>query len=492
MPLSILNLGVVPVLPGVKIIPPKLPAPNIDRLIPAETPAIALQIAPALEDLIALTAGIPPDLSEQIDVLLTGQAQTAFPGAAVVGVATGEKPDYDLLKKDPATLSGADHQRFLDEFGKLIARRQTFGIFLREEGKGGLAGRKKGAGAISLTLDITPLLAKTGAPFAIRIGLEDVVTAANTVIHTDNPRYSLAGDECACGPVAITSLELRRTGPGKLETVVTGQVDILLGAAHSGFELHVNESLGVDSRGDLPGVLAEANATANIEVLQIVGAQLPEKVKKVLERDFVKALLLKVAPVPSLIAFALRALASRIATNKVRDGDDVRGPVHDALEKVLATQLVKGTDKKVMFDLKSASPTVDAIELAGTILVVDRQQSLRIRNRATGRRVGGPDSHEFDIRFRAIALDMAEPVRYTWKCLGQEVTGDAEATFRIDLTVDPEFTVSVSAVDADGFALPASIKTEIRSRFRQSAQAILGMVVLQGVSEDGLPRPVRP
>ena len=468
MPISLLNRNVSKKPADLKLRLPKLEVPDFDRFITAELPAISVQLAPALEDLAALTDGIPADLQQQIEAALASQIGTALPGAAVVSVATGEKPDYALLRADPATLSTEDKGRVLLEGLKLFGRRQNFGIYLSAEGKSGLAGRKKGTGLIDLGVDIGPLMDKTGAPFEIKVLTAEVAKAANAMIVADAPRFSLQGEACECGPVAVQSIALRSPAAGKLETVVSGQLDLLLGAAHAGFEVHVNETLAVEDKGNAPGGLADPAAAANIEVQQIVGAQLPEKLKKFLERDLVQALLIKVLPVGSLLALALRALASRLATNQL---DEVRGPVHDALDRVLAPQVVKGTDQKIFFDLKRTGTPAGAITLAGVVLVVARRQSVRIRPQAMGRRFEG---EIFDIRFRAISTDMVEPVRYTWACLGEELAGRAEATFRIDLAAHPEFPVTVEAVDAEGFTAPS-----VRVRFRKGP-LVAGRMVLIG------------
>ena len=84
-------------------------------------------------------------------------------------------------------------------------------------------------------------------------------------------------------------------------------------------------------------------------------------------------------------------------------------------------------------------------------MVVARKQTLRIQTQAAGRRVAGD---VFDIRFRANPVDMVEPIRYTWACLGEEFSGGAEATFQVDLTAHPKFPVTVEAVDAEGFTVP--------------------------------------
>jgi len=468
MPVSFLNRTVSKRPIEGKLRLPKLEIPDFDRFITAEAPAISVQLAPALEDLAALTDGIPTDLQQQIETLLTAQIGTAIPGAAVVSTAIGEKPDYALLRADPDSLSDKDKGRLLAEGLKLLGRRQNFGIYLAPEGKSGIGGRIKGTGQIDLNLDITALIDKTGAPFEMRILAADVTKAVNTMIAAEAPRFSLQGEACDCGPVSVQSIAFRNPSAGKLETVVSGQLDLLLGAAHAEFALIVNETLAVDDRGSLPGELAEPAPSASINVTKIIGTELPEKVKKFLERDVVQALIQPILPLRSLIAIGLRALASRLASNRI---DDPAAPIHDALEGVLAPQMVRGTDQKIFFDLQRATTPAGAISLAGVVLVVPRRQALRIRAVARGRRVEGDT---FELRFRASTTDMVEPVRYTWTCLGEEFTGGPDATFRVDLAAHPEFPVTVEAVDGENFPAPP-----FRMRFRKGP-VIAGRMLLAG------------
>ena len=472
MPLSLLNRAVSKNPADAILRPPKLAGPEFDLFITAEPPAISIQLAPALEDLAALTDGIPADLRQHIERLLREQISAALAGAELISVAIGEKPDYALLRADPETLSGAGKGRLALEGLKLLARRQNFGIYPPPEGRSGSAGRRKGTELIDLALDVGPLMDKTGAPFEIKVLTAEVSKAANALIAADAPRYSLQGEECGCGPVAVQSIALRSGADGKVETVVTGQLDLLLGAARAGFDLRVNETLSVDRRANAPGVLADPRAAANIEVLRVDGEQLPVKVKKILERDLPSALLSNILPVGSMLAMAPRALASRVAANKLAAGDEVRGPVYATLNGVLAPQMVKGTDQKIVFDLRRTGTPTGAITLAGVVLVVARKQALRIQMQAAGRLVAGD---VFDIRFRANAADMVEPIRYTWACLGEEFSGGAEANFQVDLAAHPEFPVTVEAVDAEGFAAPV-----VRGRFRMDGLAAGGRVRLSG------------
>ena len=119
---------------------------------------------------------------------------------------------------------------------------------------------------------------------------------------------------------------------------------------------------------------------------------------------------------------------------RLEAGDEMHGPVHDALERVLAPQMVKGTDRKFTFDLRRTGTPTGAITLTGVVLVVARKQTLRIQTQAAGGRVAGD---VLDIRFRANPADMAEPVRYTWACLGEEFSGGAEATIQVDAVIVP-------------------------------------------------------
>lgn len=473
---------------GAKFKIPKLVLPDLGRFVTAEAPAIALQMAPALEDLAALTDGIPADLGAQIESLLAAQASGAIPGAAVIAATVGDAPDYALLRTDPEDLDTAGKRRQQEEVGKLLGRRQNYGIYFGPEGKGGLQGRKKGTGTINLSLDVLPLLDKSGAPFAVRVETEGLTAAANAVIEAEKPHYGLDGGECHCGPVEVTSLAIQSPSPGMLETVVSGKIDLLLGALHSGFQLRVTETLGTEGN---PGRLEDPKAAARVEVLQIVGANLPDKVKKALDRDVVQRLLVQIAPVGVLVQLALRALASHIATKKANEGEEIRGPVHDALEAALAPQLIRATDQKLAFDIQRASTPTGAIAVSGVVLVHEREQNVRIGALATGRRVGDSTSKVFDVQFRAIPTDMAEPVRYTWQCLGETQTGGPTVTFRVDTAVNPEFAVGVSAEDAEGFHVPAKPVFEIRNRFR-AMPGIPGHPVFLGVPEPKTVAPVRP
>ncbi len=447
---------------------PKLVLPDFDKFITAEAPAITLQLAPALEDLVALTTGLPAELPAQMEAMLSAQAAGAFPGAVAVGVAVGAKPDYALFLKPLAELTDAEKKRFPDELGKLLKRRQNFGIYLGPAGRSGLAGRQKGTAQIGDDCGDT-LTDQSGAPFTIRVDLAALSAAANGRIAEEAPRYGLDGGECGCGPVAVESLTIRERDAGKLETVVTGQVDLLLGALHAGFALTVSETLAVT--GD--GTLAAPKAEAAVKVLQIVGANLPAKLKKVLERDVVQALLAMLFPLATLLKLALRAVASGLATKRINDGEDVRGPVHDALESALGPQLVRGTDQRLFFEITSASTPEGAVKVKGVVRVTERLQAVRIGLLAAGRRVEGD---VFDVRVRAIPTDLAAPVTYTWTCQGVTQTAGAEATVRVDLAAGPEFAVEVSAEDAEGFTAPAA-----KTRFRRVGPAIGGRVTFAGV-----------
>ena len=81
----------------------------------------------------------------------------------------------------------------------------------------------------------------------------------------------------------------------------------------------------------------------------------------------------------------------------------MRGPVPDALDRVRAPEMVKGTDRKIVFDLRMTGTPTGAVTLTGVVLVVARKQTLRIQTQAAGRRVAG---NVFDIRFRAHPADM--------------------------------------------------------------------------------------
>jgi len=466
MPISLLDR--LPALDR-KVKIPKVVLPDFDRFIQAETPAIAVQLAPALEDLVQLTDGVPTDLPQQIKDLLTSQAEGSLPGAVVVDAVVGERPDYTLLRADPKQLPPEDRTRRAAELAKLLNRRQNYGIFLAEPGRSGDAGRQKGVGLLNLSPDTSVLMAGTGAPFSIEVRLQDIEAAANAVIAADAPRYGLAGEECACGPVSVTSLEIRNPEARKVEIAVLGKIDLLLGAVHSGFQLRIAETVAESG-----GVLADPAATANIDVLQIVGANMPDKLKKALERDIVKALLLKIFPVGTLLKLGLRALASRLATNKLNESEEPQGPIHEALSKVMAPQLISATDKKVQFELDRATAANSVVKLAGTVLVVDREQSLGLAQSAFGLRAGGSGSREFDIKFRANPVDLAEPVTYTWTCGGVEQVTGSLATFRVDLAASPEVAVSVRATDRDGFEVP-----EVAATFSQSGSSVLGVIRLR-------------
>ena len=464
MPIQFLDRFQAPTaLPG-KVRLPKITLPDFGRFITAEVPAIALQMSPALEDIAALTDGVPAGLPAQVESMLSAQADAAFPGAVALTAAIGDKPDHALLRKPLDKLTPDEKDRLPLELTKLLRRRQNVGIFLGPEGKSGLAGRRKGVAAIDLPTADTPL-SGAAAPFELQLDLPALSAAANTQLSA-SPRFDLNGSECPCGPIEVTSLTLRRSGD-RLETVADAKADLFLGALHAGLSLHVLETIAPAA-----GALADPRPEATIEVHQIVGADLPDKLRKILDRKLVQLLLAKLFPVATLLKFALRALASRLATRLANRGEEIAGPVHAALTEALSPRLLPATDQKLRFEVTGANVRDGAVRVAGNIVVASREQAIRVAPVAAGRRA--PDGL-VDVRFHAVPTDLAAPVACTWTCLGQTLQTGPEATFRIDLAATPEFVVRVSAIDAEGFAAP-----ETATRFRRLSPSIGGLVTFLG------------
>ncbi len=102
------------------------------------------------------------------------------------------------------------------------------------------------------------------------------------------------------------------------------------------------------------------------------------------------------------------------------------------------------------------------------------KQRLRMGLRVSGRRVEGS---VYAFRFRVTPTGLAEPVRYLWACLGEEVLGGAAAQFRLDLEAHPAFPVTVEATDAAGVEAPM-----IRTEFRMTGTVFGESVELLGVA----------
>lgn len=452
MPLFLLNRAFLrkPSDPKMKL--SRLAGPDIDLFVTAEIPAISIQVAPALEDLAALTDGIPADFRQQMERLLEEQTRAGLPPARVVSMVIGEKPDYALLRAHPDSLSPAEWARQTLEGLKLLGRRQNFGVFLGDEEKSGLAGCKKGTGLVDLGLDVASLMDKTGAPFAIRLRSAELAVAANAEIARKALRYDLAGEECEHGPLEFESVAVRGETPGELETLVSGQLMCLHGGARTGFEVAIRETLGVDERGRL----ADSEPAIQIEVAQVEG-DTPT------EYSLLQELANRLLPIAAALVSGARLAEPQSGTG---------GPAQTTLNRLLAPRLVLGTNRKIAFYLKRAEAQHGTIALAGLMQLAVRKQNLRIHKSATGKLANG---HEYDIAFKAVAGEMVEPVVYTWACLGEEYSGGAKATFRVDLAAHPEFPVTVEAVDAEGFTAPV-----VRAQFRQSGLEEGARVTLTG------------
>ena len=151
---------------------------------------------------------------------------------------------------------------------------------------------------------------------------------------------------------------------------------------------------------------------------------------------------------------------------RLEAGDEVRGPVHDALERALAPRMVKGTGHKTAFDLRRTGTPTGAITLAGVVLEVARTADTD----PGGWKAGGGRCFQYSIPGESGRNGGAYPLHVGMP--GEEFSGGAKATFQVDLTAHPEFPVTVDAV---GFTARV-----VRVRFRKAELAAGGRMSLIG------------